>query len=119
MPRIEHAPGCVLDPVHWLRHAIAASGRLVFPQEDEVCHVDRLAAEQLLDTLAHLAELPDWAPVTLEGSGSEDPSGSDVVRNADVPDTRFPSLCTCRVGTGSQGTLGQSHVPADLQHRWW
>ncbi len=67
MPRIEHAPGCVLDPVHWLRHAIAAAGRLVSPQEDDdVRHVDRWAAGLLLDTLAHFAELPDWATVTLE-----------------------------------------------------
>ena len=35
--------------------------------------------------LAHFAELPDWATVTLE----------DVVRLADVPDTRVQSWCTC------------------------
>jgi hypothetical protein len=86
MPPIEHAPGCVLDPVHWLRHAIAASGRLAAPQGSELDTVDKKSAEALADTLAHFAELDDWATVTLR----------DIARHATLVDEeRFGAQCTC------------------------
>jgi hypothetical protein len=87
MPPTEHAPGCVLDPVHWLRHAVAASGRLISPENDaEHRHVDRVSAESLTDTLAHFAELDDWATVTLR----------EVAQHATLmDDKRFGPMCTC------------------------
>lgn len=90
MSPIEHAPGCVLDPAHWLRHAIAASGRLALPQNDELGTVDMKSAEALADTLAHFAELDDWATVTLR----------DIARHATLMDEeRFGSQCTCGAAT--------------------
>jgi hypothetical protein len=83
----EHAPGCVLDPVHWLRHAIAAAGRLIKPEGDpEIDHVDRMAAESLADTLAVFAETADWATTTLR----------DVAQHATLMDNDFfHGMCTC------------------------
>lgn len=55
---------------HWHRHPL----------------VDRNAAESLADTVAHFAELDDWAAVTL----------LDVARQATfMTDGRFDHLCTC------------------------
>ena len=86
MPSIEHASGCVLDPVQWLRHAAAAAGRLAGPLEEEDESADREAVESLADTLAHFAELPEWATVTLR----------DVARHATLmDDERFGPMCTC------------------------
>lgn len=86
MPPIEHAPGCVLDPVHWLRHAIAASGRLAAPPGSELETVDKKSAGALADTLAHFAELDDWATVTL----------LDIARHETLMDEeRFGAQCTC------------------------
>ena len=86
MSPTEHAPGCVLDPVYWLRHAIAASGRLASPQNDDLRNIDKISAESLADTLAHFAELDDWATVTLQ----------DVAQHATLmDDERFGLQCTC------------------------
>ena len=86
MPPTEHAPGCTLDAVHWLRHAIAAVGRLASPQADEFRSVDRKSAESLADTLAHFAELDEWGTVTLR----------EVARHANLMDDElFGSRCTC------------------------
>jgi hypothetical protein len=82
--RPEHRPGCALDPVHWLRHAITSAGMTVTNQKVDP-HVDRLSAESLMDTLAHFAELPDWATVTL----------LDVARHATLMGKRFDAMCTC------------------------
>ena len=89
----QHQPGCVLDPVYWLRHAIAAVGRLVPLNDDpDLDVVDRIAAGALTDTLAHFAELPDWATVTLH----------DVAQQATLMNQdRFDEFCTCGA-TGSR-----------------
>lgn len=47
---IVHGPGCGLDSVHWLRHAVAAAGHL--GQEEPDDHADRVSAMSLTDTLA-------------------------------------------------------------------
>ena len=89
MPPTEHAPGCVLDPVHWLRHAVAATGRLISLQADEYRAVDQKSAESLADALAHFAELDDWATVTLQ----------NIAQHATLMDgERFGSMCTCGAG---------------------
>lgn len=87
MPPTEHAPGCVLDPVHWFRHAIAAAGRLIAPENDaEISHVDRTSAESLMDTLAQFAELDDYASIALR----------EVALHASIMgDEFFGGMCTC------------------------
>jgi hypothetical protein len=83
-----HQPGCVLDPVHWMRHAITAAGRLTHsPETDHDWNfIDRGSAESLIDALAYFAELPDWASVTLH----------DVAQHATLMnDGRFDEMCTC------------------------
>jgi hypothetical protein len=82
----EHRPGCVLDPVHWLRHAVAAAGLLAQPAGQQDPDADRRSAEALTDALAHFAELDDWASVTL----------LDVTRHANLMASgRFDQMCTC------------------------
>jgi len=83
----EHRPGCVLDPVHWLRHAVAAAGRLANPGiDDDDDFVDRTSAGALADTLAHFAELDTWTDVTL----------ADTARHATLmADGRFDAMCSC------------------------
>lgn len=85
---IVHQPGCPLDAVHWLRHAVAATGYFVRENPDR--SADRVSAESLADTLAYFAELDDWATVTLR----------DVADHAALmpnPDNhkRFKHMCTC------------------------
>lgn len=64
---VDHSMFCPLQEPGWLRHAVAAAGRLVStdPVVDELRDADRVSAEALTDALAHLAELPGWATVTL------------------------------------------------------
>ena len=82
----EHAPGCMLDAVHWLRHAIDAASRLASPQADELRSVDRKSAESLADTLAHFAERDEWGSVTLR----------EVAQHANLMDDElYGSRCTC------------------------
>jgi hypothetical protein len=88
----QHEPGCVLDPVHWFRHAIAAAGRLVhpLPADPDLPYDDQISAEALTDALAHFSELPDWTTVTLH----------DVAQHATLMnDGRFHSMCTCGATT--------------------
>jgi len=87
-----HKPGCVLDPVHWLRHAVAAAGWLVGtePAEDGV---DQISAQLLTDSLAHFGELDDWATVTLHDLALHATAGLPE------PD-RFGGWCSC----GATGT---------------
>jgi len=47
--------------------------------------VDRTAAGALADTLAHFAELEDWASVTL----------ADVAKHSNLIGDRFGAMCTC------------------------
>jgi hypothetical protein len=63
----DHARGCILDPVHWLRRAAAATGRFVAGVADppDLARYDQVSAEALTDSLAHFAGLPDWSTVTL------------------------------------------------------
>jgi len=76
--------------VYWLRHAIAAAGRLANPDADpdELVDVDRVSAELLADTLAHFAELPDWETVTLLDVAEHATPMSDN-------DNDFAVHCTC------------------------
>ena len=93
MAPVEHLPGCALDAVHWLRHAVAAAGRLAQPHPDDY-NVDRKSAEALTDALAHFSELDNWATVTLR----------DVAMHSTLMDEgRFGYLCTCGAANpGSQ-----------------
>jgi len=84
----QHHHGCVLDPVYWLRHSVAAAGRLIHPlaSDPDEALVDRAAAESLMDVVAYFAELDNWAGVTLH----------DVaVRATLMNDGRFDQMCTC------------------------
>jgi len=47
--------------------------------------VDRTAAGALADTLAHFAELEDWASVTL----------ADVAKHCNLVGDRFDAMCSC------------------------
>jgi hypothetical protein len=83
---LEHAPGCALEAVHRLRDAAAAVGHLAALQVDGDRNVDRALAEALADGVAHFAELPDWATVTLR----------DVALHASLmDDDDFAVYCTC------------------------
>jgi hypothetical protein len=73
--------------VHWLRHTAAAAGHLATGNPDPA--VDRISVESLTDTLAHFAELDDWASVTL----------LDVAQRATLVDDRFAHMCTCGAAT--------------------
>jgi hypothetical protein len=82
---VQHKSGCLLDPVHWLKHAITAAGYLA-ADSDQPISADRVAAEQLTDALAYLAEMPGWATVTL----------LDVVRLAAPTAEEYGAwMCTC------------------------
>ncbi len=100
-PYADHAAGCVLDPVNWLRHAVGAAIRLVrtdIPDADEDrADVDDISALALLTELERLAEFDlDWGSVTLR----------DLVVCASLTGERDQGLCTCgrwKGGTGSSG----------------
>jgi hypothetical protein len=85
---IVHQPGCMLDSVHWFRHAVAAAGHLA--QEEPDSHADRVSAMSLADSLAHFAELDDWATVTLR-----DVADHATLMTQEVNKERFNHMCTC------------------------
>ena len=88
---ITHQPGCALYSAHWLRHAIAAAGRLT--QEEPDRDTDRVSVESLTDTLAHFAELDNWERVTLR----------EVAEHATLMNhERFKSLCNCGALSGDR-----------------
>jgi hypothetical protein len=61
-------------------------GRLAVPQKDEIRTIDKKSAEALADTLPHIAELDDWATVTLRV----------VAQHAtQMDEERFGPQCTC------------------------
>lgn len=90
---LEHEPGCALDPVHWLRHALGAAQRLVSAEPDvEVASIDKTSAAELLNVLERYAEFDDsWRNVTLY----------EVARGATLMGGTFAALCTCRRRGGS------------------
>jgi hypothetical protein len=57
----DHARGCILDAVHWLRHAPAATRQFVAGVADppDLAQYDQVSAEGLTDSLANFVELPD------------------------------------------------------------
>ena len=79
-PDIE--PGCILDPVHWLRHAIAPTNVRIAGIDDSP---DRLSSESLLNALEHFAEQDDWRTVTL----------LEVTQYASLMGRQFERSCTC------------------------
>ena len=83
----EHVPGCILDPVNWLRHAIAATNLRIKGEHE---HPDHLSSEALQNALEHFAEQSDWRTVTL----------LDVAKYASLMGDKFSSDCTC----GQQGS---------------
>jgi len=87
----EHAPGCVLYPANWLRHAVAA---LQLRLEGDVGQepVDTLSAAALMNALEHHCKKDGWADVTL----------LDLARFATLMegDDRFAAMCTCGVWGG-------------------
>lgn len=81
---VTHQPGCPLESVYWLRHAVAAAGVLTHDQPDPLA--DRKSAEALTDALAHFTELSDWSTVTLK----------DVADQATfMNQERFAAMCEC------------------------
>ncbi len=56
-PEPQHEPGCTIEPVHWMRHAIAATNKRIAGDEP---NADRLASESLLNALEHFLNRPDW-----------------------------------------------------------
>lgn len=86
MSTSEHEPGCVLDPVHWLRHAVAAINlQLNDPTRP---NPDRLAAASLLNALEHFAEQENWRTTNL----------LEVAQYASLMGETFASSCTCGRG---------------------
>lgn len=81
----EHDPGCVLDPVHWLRHAIEATNMRISGDEEEQATADKLSSASLLNALEHLAEQEDWRTVTLLG----------LTQFVSLMGEKFPGMCTC------------------------
>lgn len=81
----EHKAGCPLDPVRWLRHAIAACTQAMATGEEQA-NADRLAAASLLNALEHFADRDDWSTTTLR----------DVANYSSLMGNKFDSWCTCR-----------------------
>ncbi len=92
----EHQPGCTLDPVHWLRHALAATLRLLDPTQAGNPAIDRLSSAALMNGLEHFAEQSDWRLVTM----------LDVTRFASLMDDSFEEHCTCVPRTEVHGAGG-------------
>lgn len=92
----EHLPGCALDPVHWLRHALAATLRLLDPTQADNPAIDRLSSAALMNGLEHFAGQSDWRLVTM----------LDVTRFASLMDDSFEEHCTCVPRTESHGVDG-------------
>ena len=100
-PYADHAAGCALDPVNWLRHAVGAAIRLVrtdLPDADEDRpDVDDISALALLTELERLAEFDlDWCSVTLR----------DLVVCASLLGERDQDSCTCGKWKGSASSSG-------------
>jgi hypothetical protein len=85
----KHAPDCVLDPVHWFRHAVTAAGHLISEEtsDDDKRYYDRVSAMALIGTLADIGEMSAWRAITL----------LEVAEHATLvhDDSRFPHHCTC------------------------
>jgi len=86
-PEGKHEPGCTLDPQHWLRHALAATLRLLDPTQAGNPAIDRLSSGAM-NGLEHFAEQSDWRTVTL----------LDVTQYASLLGEKFAEDCTCRRG---------------------
>jgi len=91
----EHWSGCALDPVHWLRHALAATLRLLDPTQADNPAIDRLSSASLMNGLEHFAGQSDWRLVTM----------LDITRFAFLMDS-FDEHCTCVPRTESHGVVG-------------
>jgi len=69
MASAEHQTGCVLFPVHWLRHAIAASGRLANPSpEDRLARPSSsrpTASGEIIETMGVRRVVPDLVSKSL------------------------------------------------------
>ncbi len=87
-PEGEHEPGCALDPVHWLRHAVAATDHLLGTDESNAAAADRLSSAALQNALEHFAAQPEWRTVTL----------LEVTQYASLMGEKFADQCTCRRG---------------------
>ena len=83
-----HEPGCILDPVHWLRHALAATELLLGNgDEHDIPHADRLSSAALRNALATFSEREDWRTITL----------LEITEFASLMDgEKFSLWCTCR-----------------------
>jgi hypothetical protein len=92
--RRRHEAGCILDPVHWLRHAVGAANRLLSEEpDDDRDSLDRISAQALLGVVERHAEFSDgWATMTLREVTEQalDTLGPD----------KFESLCTCKPNPG-------------------
>jgi hypothetical protein len=84
----DHEPGCILDPVHWLRHALGAAQRLLAEDpEPATPYLDRRAAVALLDELERHAEFDGgWRTVTLY----------EVTKRASLMGDLFADHCKCK-----------------------
>jgi len=72
-----------LDPVHWLRHAVAATNLRIAGEKRDA---DRLASESLQTAVEHFPEREDWRTVTL----------LEVAQYASLMGEKFAGHCTCR-----------------------
>lgn len=92
----EHEPGCALDPVHWLRHAVGAAQRLVSEDRDlDAPNLDRTSAVALLNEMERHAEFDGgWREVTLY----------EVARNATLLGDTFAGHCSCKPTGGGPAT---------------
>lgn len=84
----EHDPYCLQAPVHWLRHAIAATDHLLGTDESNAAMADRLSSASLQNALEHFASQPEWRTVTL----------LEVAQYASLLGEKFSEECTCRRG---------------------
>jgi hypothetical protein len=84
----EHRSDCALYAVHWLRHAVAAAGRLATDDPDAAA--DKKSAMALIDTLAYFAELDSWETVTLL-----DVANQATLMNDEEARELVKHMCTC------------------------
>ncbi len=73
----------MIEPVHWMRHAITATHMRIAGEEP---NADHLGSESLLNALEHFLNRPDWRTVPL----------LEVADFASLMGPRGAHGCTCR-----------------------
>lgn len=79
----DHDADCALYPVHWMRHALAATQMAMSGEQG----ADRLSASSLLNAFDHYLQQPGWESVTLD----------DIADYASLMDSeKFGGTCNCK-----------------------